>query len=208
MHKYPKIETLWDRDDKTHRVIPGAFRLPHFKVINQWRVTEKIDGTNVRVGIVDKDHLDIRGRTDKAQMPLPLVQHLQGHLSAEKMLEVFDTLNFTLYGEGYGAGIQKGGIYSDTQRFVLFDVIVGGWWLRWADVLDVAEKLGLHTVPCAVVDGFFPHNKSELRDMVSKMEPLHSEIDRVEGVVVRSDPQMFTRKGDRVAWKLKFKDFA
>lgn len=51
MIEYPKIETLFDRDEVTHKVIVGKWRLPEFEYLqnNNWSFTEKIDGTNVRV---------------------------------------------------------------------------------------------------------------------------------------------------------------
>ena len=58
-----------------------------------------------------------------------------------------------LYGEGYGAGIQKGGgDYSPEKRLILFDVLVTdidgrGWWLSDENVRDVGAKLGLEVVP-------------------------------------------------------------
>ncbi len=76
-------------------------------------------------------------------------------------------------------------------------------------MLDVGEKLGLEVIPCAILnDQPLPTNKANLRGWVATLSGLHSTMERCEGIVVRSDPQMFTRRGDRVAWKLKFKDFA
>ena len=59
----------------------------------------------------------------------------------------------TLYGKGYGGGIQKGGgAYTSKTKggavsFRLFDVLVGETWLRRADVEDVAAKLSIKCVP-------------------------------------------------------------
>ena len=218
MNKYPKIETVWNRDNKTGKVVPGAYRLPHFKVINQWRITEKIDGTNIQVGLKfdnDVPSLDIRGRTDKAQIPAQLLSWLQENIDEEDMWVMFSDPDgspfpeVTLYGEGYGAGIQKGGVYCEEQKFILFDAKVGTWWLRWADVEDVAQQLGLETVGYAVTNANgIPMNRADLGDWVNQINVLHSDIERVEGIVVRSDPMMFSRRGDRVACKIKFKDFS
>ena len=48
MIKYPKIETLFERDKDTFKVT-DKIRLPEFEMIDNWLITEKIDGTNVRV---------------------------------------------------------------------------------------------------------------------------------------------------------------
>ena len=46
--KYPKIQTLYDRDEK-FKVDPTQIRCPEFSLITRWLITEKIDGTNVRI---------------------------------------------------------------------------------------------------------------------------------------------------------------
>ena len=46
--KYPKINTLWKRDIKGN-IIDGEFSCLEFVNIKNWYITEKIDGTNVRV---------------------------------------------------------------------------------------------------------------------------------------------------------------
>jgi hypothetical protein len=53
----------------------------------------------------------------------------------------------TVYGEGYGAGIQTGAVYRPDQAVIVFDVKTGAWWLAREDVADVAGKLGLDVVP-------------------------------------------------------------
>ena len=53
----------------------------------------------------------------------------------------------TVYGEGFGAGIQKGGQYQAEKGFIVFDVMVGKWWLKPDDVAEIADSLGLDTVP-------------------------------------------------------------
>ena len=51
MIEYPKIESLYDRDETTHRFKIGEFRCPEFEYLyeNMWSATEKVDGTNIRV---------------------------------------------------------------------------------------------------------------------------------------------------------------
>jgi len=46
--EYPKIETIFNRDDK-FKVIEDAYRFPELELIDNWWITEKIDGTNVRI---------------------------------------------------------------------------------------------------------------------------------------------------------------
>ena len=92
MLKYSKIETLFRRDDETHKVLPGQFRRPEFSLIKTWDVTEKIDGTNIRVSWTPPSGepfsgpyglVSFGGRTDRAQMPTMLLDYLQHTFAAE-----------------------------------------------------------------------------------------------------------------------------
>jgi hypothetical protein len=54
MREYPKIQSLFKRDEKTHKVLIGEYTLPEFSYLskNEWRWMEKIDGT--RYGMVKR----------------------------------------------------------------------------------------------------------------------------------------------------------
>ena len=52
-----------------------------------------------------------------------------------------------LFGEGYGAGIQKGGGYSQEKSFILFDVKVGSVYLQREDVEELATVFDVDIVP-------------------------------------------------------------
>jgi hypothetical protein len=88
-----------------------------------------------------------------AHRPADLIQYLYETFPADKMREAFwlpdeagkiQPVKAVLYGEGYGAGIQKGGgQYRKVQAFCLFNVLVADkWWLDWSNVGDVAAKPG------------------------------------------------------------------
>ena len=202
--EYHKIETLYERDEATFKVKPGVFKNRTYTLIKSWLWTEKIDGTNIRC-IWKDGKLTFGGKTDNAQMPADLVKWLYENVSAEKMAVIFPGAEAVIYGEGYGAGIQKGGDYSPTKKFIVFDVLVGGqWWLNWENTCDVAEKLGLEVVPfvgeMALEDaaefvraGF----KSKLNDGKAM----------AEGLVGRTAEPLFDKKGHRLIVKLKTKDF-
>jgi len=215
MIKYPKIETLYNRDAATFKVT-DELRLPEFGLVNEWLITEKVDGTNVRV---HWNGLDVRfgGRTDNAQMPTFLLDHLQRTFGDELLDEVFghgdepcggDT-SVTLFGEGYGPKIQKGGGYRDNASFRLFDVRVGDWWLNWPDVEDVAEKLGILTVPVLARDvDLFQALNLTIGDWPSATAREDGGTGCIaEGIVARTDPLLLTRRGRRLMFKLKGKDF-
>ncbi len=149
--EYHKINTLFERGED-FRVDETKLKSPVIGTIREWDVTEKIDGTNVRVMLSSEGEFKIGGRTDNAQMPGDLVMKLCNQFSTDKLKSVFwiegKPVSTVLYGEGYGAGIQKGGLYRADKAFILFDVLVDGkWWLGREDVDDVAARLGCDVVP-------------------------------------------------------------
>jgi len=204
MTEYHKIETLYERDPKTFKVIPSVLRNPVYRLIREWGFTEKIDGTNIRC-IWQDGKLTFGGKTDSAQIHSDLVRWLYDNVSAEKLAEIFPDTTAVIYGEGYGAGIQKGGNYSPTKKFIAFDVLVAGkWWLNWANTCDVAAKLGLEVVPFIGTMTI-----EEATDMVrqgfqSRMAGCEA---RAEGLVGRTAEPLFDKKGDRLIVKLKTRDF-
>src|SRR5256885_3977409 len=95
MIEYPKIETVFDRDEKTFRVIKERLRCPEYGLITHWKITEKVDGTNVRVGWINgpgyERRVEFGGRTDNAQMPTFLLKYLQDTFTPERLAAVFPT---------------------------------------------------------------------------------------------------------------------
>jgi len=213
--KYPKIQTLYDRDEK-FKVDPTQIRCPEFSLITRWLITEKIDGTNVRIVRTTDGERVILGRTDKADWALresPLKKKLDSMFPIELLNQVIEPgVEAILYGEGYGAGIQKGGKYRKDPSFRLFDVRIGEWWLNWPDVIEIAQALDICTVPILDIWDTIPTCKAELEDITGtshvSLEEGGDASSLPEGVVARTDPLLFNRWGDRVMWKLKFVDFA
>ena len=211
MLEYPKIQTLYDRDpDDMKHVMPGAFSHPAFETVSRWLVTEKVDGTNVRVILVG-GAVRFGGRTDSAQMPVFLLDRLAEMLPRERVADAFDSgTSAVLFGEGYGPRIQKGGgLYRDDPGFRLFDVAVltsyRTWWGEWDDVEDVARKGGVKTVP--VLGDMRLDDALLCVRSASVVAREDGGVDRdQEGIVARSRPLLFTRRGDRVVWKLKARD--
>ena len=176
-----------------------------YGVIKTWHWTEKIDGTNIRC-IWRDGKLAFGGKTDNAQIHADLVKWLYENVSIEKMREVFPEGDAVVYGEGYGAGIQKGGgDYSPTKKLIVFDVLIGGqWWLSQENVDDVATKLGLDVVPY-----IGEMTLEEATEMVRVGFPsrLNGGKKQAEGLVGRPIETLFDKKGHRLIVKLKTKDF-
>ena len=219
---YPKIHSLWKRqgwyleEGKKNNIeyqqgrqsfIVGDYALPEFGIIKQWRVTEKIDGTNIRIHFSNK--VEFHGRNDDSNIPKKLYHYLSNEFTYDKLYLALvvgaETRNIWLFGEGYGATIQScGGNYRKDLGFILFDVFINGWWLEHSSVQEIAYKLN---IPCAPSLGFM--TESEIVGYVkSKPLSLCSEDKQVmEGIVARTEPILVRRSGEPLMMKLKCKEF-
>lgn len=237
MSKYPKINTLWKRDmekgENKGKIIEGEYSCPEFQNIKLWRVSEKIHGRNTRIefhaeisnGKVKISNIEFKGRTDDSDIPATLVKYLMDTFTQERILAMFriridkdtekpvdEEFDVTLFGEGYGAKIQKGGgRYRDDPSIALFDVKIGQWWLEREDVEDIANKLKIDVVPdlgikteeeiVFLVKNTGYHLKG-FKSQISKDKTLDA-----EGIVARSYPLMLFRDGIPIMFKLKQGDF-
>ena len=215
---YHKIRTIFKRDPATkHKtLLMGEYSIPEFEYLkdNQWEFTEKIDGTNIRIyydselgGRTTAGELSavrIDGRTNNAQIPARLFNRLKD-MFPDEVFKAAGLDQIVLYGEGFGAGIQKGGgnYISDGVSFVLFDVNIADWWLRREDVLDVAAKLDVGVVPslgCGTLSDMIEMVRSGLTSIWGDFP--------AEGIVARPSVELKDRAGRRIITKLKHKDFA
>lgn len=204
--KYPKIQTLWKRDEnKKFTIIEGDFSKDEFASINKWEVTEKIDGTNIRI-FWNGETVNFGGRTDNAQIPTFLLDTLLKIFTADRFKLVFpDSDNVVLFGEGYGQKIQKvGKKYRKDNGFILFDVVVNNWWLERDAVNDIADKFEIQSVPIVGIK-----SKEEIVNFVKEKpkSTVSEEELTIEGVVVRSHPLMLFRDGSPIMFKLKVSDY-
>lgn len=210
--EYPKIETLLNRDEKTGRIIEGVWRLPEFEYLQalNWRWSEKLDGTNIRIEWQPKEDrsgpaLAIKGRTDRAQMPVTLMEYLHALVNAEKMAEVFTDAPAVVYGEAYGGNIQSAGRYyklDGSYGFSIFDIRIGEWWLKWENIQEIAMKLELPLVP-----NFGSGSLALAIQFVYEGFQSALGIIAAEGLVVRPAVDLRMRNGQRVIGKIKTTDF-
>ncbi len=205
--EYCKINTIYKRDmsTKDKRLIDGDWSMPEFEYLkgNPWVFTEKVDGTNIRIQFKGESII-FGGRTDAAQIPAKLFARLN-----EKFLPLLGTFKehfadgCILYGEGHGAGIQGGGgNYRKDQDFVLFDVLIGEWWLQRPDIEDVASKLGLQVVPVIGEGTLLQAASMAKAGIKSDWGDFQA-----EGIVARPKVELKTRSGHRIIAKIKCKDF-
>lgn len=206
METYHKIQTVFKRDPETNykTLLIGQYSIPEFEYLadNRWDFTEKIDGMNIRI-IWDGERVSFNGKTDNAQLPGNLVNKLNGKIEflEDKFRTHFSDKPVCLYGEGYGAGIQKGGCYREDQDFVLFDVKMESWFGR-GYIEDIAHDFEMDIVPMV---GWGP-----LSDMIDIVK--NGFISRwgdfmAEGIVARPSQELLCRNGNRIITKLKYRDF-
>jgi ATP-dependent RNA circularization protein (DNA/RNA ligase family) len=219
MKQYHKINTIFKRDMANHgKIMEGVYADPEFEYLkdNTWVFTEKVDGTNIRVMYTGAG-VSFGGKTDDAQMPVFLLYKLQelfeGTVKRQLFKEIFEKPNpdgtvnepqVCLYGEGYGAKIQKGGgnYISDGVSFVLFDVKIGDMWLNREDVEDIANKFGLKIVPILGEGTLAQAVEMTKKGFNSQWGEFIS-----EGLVLRPKVELQTRRGHRIITKIKHKDF-
>ena len=207
--EYPKTQTIFKRDMANRcTLIEGCYSSPEIEYLkdNRWMFTEKVDGTNIRVHWERSVGVMFGGRTDRSEIPIFLIQWLEELFPLEKMDNAITTEVdcLCLYGEGFGARIQKGGgkYKSDGVDFIQFDVWIDGWWLRRDDVEDIADKLDIDAVPIV--------GSGTLQDGIEIVR--HGLTSRwgdfiAEGLVFKPGVELKTRAGNRIITKIKGKDF-
>ena len=193
MNTYPKIDTIFMRDTEgTKKLIENSFRDPTIEYLkdNVWEFTEKIDGTNIRI-MWDGHKVTFGGRTDRAQIPAPLMNKLNemfgGNTNEELFEQTFGEKEVILFGEGYGPGIQ-----------------IGDVWLNRQSVEEIAKTFGIDIVPI-----MFYGTISEAVSFVKK-KPVTAIVGGtapMEGVVGRIPCGLKNRNGGRIIVKIKACDF-
>jgi len=211
MDKYQKIQTIFLRDpeNKYKTLLEGQFAKPEFDYLAdlEWIFTEKIHGMNMRV-IWDGSEVIFKGRTDNAQIPNDLLENLKAQFIDS---EVFDGIDpMTLYGEGYGAGIQKGGgNYRPDKGFILFDIKALNGWLPFAEMVEQARSIQETTfleVAPVILRGTLLEAVEKTRAGFNSL--CSAEVHTAEGLVGRPPVEMRNRWGERVITKIKHADFS
>lgn len=221
---YPKINSVFKRDEATNykTFLHGEWADPAFDVLSdiEWVGTEKVDGTNCRIHIAGDTPVDqlrfgpsgyeVGGKTENAQLHVELLNAL--HDVGQRAIDLTDPPlhGLTLYGEGYGPGIQKGGgRYRDDKGFILFDVMVTstGVFLERENVIDIGLRLGIPVTPIVFVGSLNQaiYHFSEHRPIAAYSTLMRN--DQAEGWVLRPARELRNRMGHRVITKIKTKDY-
>ena len=208
MKQYEKIETVFCRDTNgTKRLVLNDYRNPTIAYLkdNMWLFTEKVDGTNIRIHW-NGHKVEFGGRTDKAQIPGPLLNKLNEMFMTTEAEELFEQTwgdkDVILFGEGYGPKIQNGGDYRSDVSFILFDVLVGNNYQEREWVEKTAQMFNIDVVPIVLtgtiqdgIDYVMKHPRSTMGTAM------------MEGVVGRPMIELRDRRGERVIVKIKWEDF-
>ena len=230
MDTYHKINALYKRHTegkKKGKLIHDDWAQPEFEYLakNKWEFTEKIDGTNIRIGFAQNGETPVcfKGRSDNAQIPQPLLEYLTDTFTMKRLeQEAFLTGETVLFGEGVGQKIQDSGKYRGDYDFILFDVKVGDYWLSRDNVNDIAVKLGIWAAPVIgrgtladavdiVTIGYGPGIDGRIKAFSggSVKHGLKSAFGdfEAEGIVARPAVDLFDRAGRRIITKIKAVDF-
>lgn len=168
------------------------------------------------------------GKTDNAQILPKLLAHMQEKYPDEKVLIALGLKEFipieewidhkwnsyddipniyTIYGEGYGEGIQSGGWYiKGGNEFIVFDVKVNNIYLKTEARDEIATKLGAPIVPLIgyfTLDEAIDYVRKGFRSKVAESP----EVKMAEGLVLRTDLGLCNRMGKRLIVKVKYEDF-
>ena len=181
-------------------------------------------------------NVDFKGKTDNANIPKNLVKYMNDNFPEDKVLNALGLKKYmdrndwvekgwivskedpkpdyekipkryTLYGEGYGAGIQKcGGRYiRNGVSFIGFDVKVDDLYLFRENMVDIFNKLNCPTT--------FYHGQMTIDEAVQIVR--NGFIDEIaedrtflaEGLVLSSPIGLKNRRGERLVVKIKYCDF-
>lgn len=210
MKEYHKIETLFERDmSGNKKLIEGKFRNKTVEYLknNKWIFTEKVDGTNIRV-CWDGHKISFMGRTDNSDIPKPLLEILNVLFITNETEELFEQIfgekEVILFGEGYGGKIQNGGAYSLISDFILFDILVEDKFLERENIENIAKSLNLKVVPI-VLTGTIQEGVEYVKNKPNSI--IAKEVKEMEGLVGRTECEIYDKNNNRMIVKIKVCDF-
>lgn len=203
--KYPKIESVYKRDEN-FKIVP-EYKNNYFEFLKDvhWIAYEKIDGTNLRL-YWDGYKLSIHGRTDNAKFNNDQQIYLNNRFlnkEFEDMVEqIFKDKEVIIFGEFVGKDIQA---KVENYDFFVFDIAVISnndyIWLERNSIIDIADTLKLKYVPFVMI-GTLP----EIIDWVKQERTSLVSNHRMEGVVAQPRMPLLQRNKERIITKIKYDD--
>jgi RNA ligase (TIGR02306 family) len=191
-HEYTSLEHYWR--------YPDSFQ-PDEPVV----ITEKIHGTNSRVGLINVDgewrffagsHHVNRKPPDEGRFCV--YWEVLDHPGVKELLtELCDEQNnVILFGEIFGPSIQDMdyGIERSSRGYRVFDISVNGVYLNWEQVREYCFASNVPTVPELYVGPFSEAKLFELRDGPAVAGNHTGKFKGREGVVVKPLKERFCEK--------------
>lgn len=212
--KYPKLFSPFIKDDKFRNTEELIYTLPK----GDWVVTEKIDGTNIRIIITkpnDNGEREVLIGTRKLILNTEdkSSQQFMGCLeevNLYKLKEYFKDIDSTvvIYGEGYGEGVQTGAIYSSKKNYRVFDIRIGNAYQDWKYVEKVCLDNQLNIVPVlAIVDQIDYNSCQKILNENQETLIKGGLGGKCEGYIFKIEPVLLNKYGERLIFKAKFRDF-
>lgn len=210
--KYRKIYTLFERDSKFKIVDSLEPHLEGITNIKKFVVTEKIDGTNCGIVITPDKQVLIRKRSDfiKDDKEHHIYYEAINTIDLERIKDYFhdSEATITIFGEACGGSIQKHGtIYSDEPTFMVFDVQVNNSFFDWLSLKKFCSEVGLKIVPYLGDTILEKYTVEYMKNVLERCKKYLYDSEHSEGIVVRSEPPLLNKFGQRMMFKLKFRDF-
>lgn len=202
---YPKIETLFERDQKTRLVIPESIIFPTNNT-DIWTLTEKVDGTNIRIsyklGGHGKGYITIDGRTFGSQINSQLIEYINDRLTYQMINKLFYGEQVVIYGEAYGKKINPECGYNCDLEFLVFDIFNDGAWLERSEIELASNILNLGCVPKIneTVGSGIDMTRNGFKSFIPGEENVFA-----EGIIIKRRSLEFEEK--RRVYKLKTSDF-
>lgn len=190
-HKYTEIDN--------YRRYPHA--IPEGTPV---RITEKIHGTNCRVGLVrhDDDALEFMAGSHGLRRKSPLEGRACMYWEPLDSSGVKDLLSglivgaksVIVFGEVFGSGVQDldYAMPQGKRGFRVFDISVDGRYLNWIDVVRHCRDYGLDTVPLLYAGRFCRDDVETLTDGPTTLGTPRSAFKGREGIVITPLEEMFS----------------
>ncbi len=210
--KYPKMKSLFKLIPLAEggkkwsatlgEILPETAPL-HFFNLDNLIFTEKIDGTNAGISIIDRE-INIQKRNSICGEEDKFYFEILNALKPQLNNSLLD--NVIIYGELVGPKIQKGGNYFSERHFLVFDIydLSNNKFFTWSAVEYFCHALGLLTVP--VITYYYPSLAVDnVKIFVEELMSVFNSEYPAEGIVIRH--QKDTSFDNRYIAKIRRSDF-
>jgi RNA ligase (TIGR02306 family) len=168
------------------------------------RYTEKIHGTNCRLGLVRDEtgdwtfaagsHKIRRAEYSGERRSLYWVPMDANMMSLLTNL-CDESHSVIVFGEIFGPGIQNMDYGQPTHRFQVFDITVDGVYQDWNEIIHATGHYGIKTVPLLATGAFAPEDMENYtygKTMLAKEKNIRSKFKGREGVVATPLREQFS----------------